>query len=152
MGKVGHFSMGQVGQHEFVCQKTTLEKLTESSDVIDRAVAKVLDERKSVYSVAILFNIPRRSLTRYVENKKKSGLEEQNRPNSVSLTSARQVFNKEDEALLADYLHRSADIYFGLSPNDVRKLAYNVATKKNLKIPPSWPEKLSAGQTSTNQQ
>jgi hypothetical protein len=35
--------------------------------------------------VAILFDIPRRSLTRYVEKKKKSGLEEQNMPNSVFL-------------------------------------------------------------------
>jgi hypothetical protein len=41
-----------------------------------------------------------------------------------------QVFKKEDEALLADYLHRSADIYFGLVPIDVRKLAFNVATNK----------------------
>ena len=56
-----------------------------------------------------------------------------------------QVFNKEDETLLADYLHRSADIYFGLSPIDVRKLAYLVATKLNLKIPTSWTEKLAAG-------
>jgi hypothetical protein len=56
-----------------------------------------------------------------------------------------QVFNKEDEALLADYLHRSADIYFGLSPSDVRKLAFNVAIKLNVKIPPSWTEKLTAG-------
>lgn len=112
MGKVGHFSMGQVGQHEFVCQSEPIQifflyfcrkmrnyvRKTEKvpSDVIDRAVAKVLDEGKSVYIVAILFNIPRRSLTRFVENKKKSGLEEQNRPNSVSPThhgysSARQV-------------------------------------------------------------
>ena len=56
-----------------------------------------------------------------------------------------QVFNKEDETVLADYLHRSADIYFGLSPIDVRKLAYLVATKLNLKIPTSWTEKLAAG-------
>ncbi|EFX61075.1 hypothetical protein DAPPUDRAFT_340687 [Daphnia pulex] len=71
-------------------------------------------------------------------------------PNSVSPThhgysSVRQVFKKENEALLADYLHRSADIYFGLAPIDVRKLAFNVATNKNLKIPPSWTEKFAAG-------
>jgi hypothetical protein len=56
-----------------------------------------------------------------------------------------QVFNEEDETVLADYLHRSADIYFGLPPIDVRKLAYLVAKKPNLKIPTSWTEKLSAG-------
>ncbi|EFX63377.1 hypothetical protein DAPPUDRAFT_67142, partial [Daphnia pulex] len=93
----------------------------------------VLDDGESCSSVATLFDIPRRSLARYVEKKKKSGLEEQNMPNS------------EDETLLADYLHRSADIYFGLSPIDVRKLAYLVATKLNLKIPTSWTEKLAAG-------
>ncbi|EFX78025.1 hypothetical protein DAPPUDRAFT_246840 [Daphnia pulex] len=57
----------------------------------------------------------------------------------------KNVFKKENEALLADYLHRSADIYFELAPIDVRKLAFNVATNKNLKIPPSWTEKFAAG-------
>ncbi len=56
-----------------------------------------------------------------------------------------QVFNKEYEALTANYLHRSADIYFALSPIDVIKLAFLVATKLNQKIPPSWTEKLAAG-------
>ena len=72
------------------------ERVKAPSDVIDRAVAMVLDDGKSCSSVAILFDIPRRSLTRYVEKKKKSGLEEQNMPNSVSPThhgysSIRQV-------------------------------------------------------------
>jgi hypothetical protein len=52
---------------------------------------------------------------------------------------------RKDETLLAASLHRSADIYFGLSPIDVRKLAYLVATKLNQKIPTSWTEKLAAG-------
>ncbi|EFX81414.1 hypothetical protein DAPPUDRAFT_317658 [Daphnia pulex] len=151
MGKVGHFSMGQVGQHgkrrNHVIRRTYRVKTP--SDVIERGVAMVLYDGKSCSSVAILFDIPR-SLTRYVKKKKKSGLEEQNMPNSVSPThhgysSVRQVFKKENEALLADYLHRSADIYFGLAPIDVRKLAFNVATNKNLKIPPSWTEKFAAG-------
>nr|CAH0103857.1 unnamed protein product [Daphnia galeata] len=83
------------------------ERVKAPSDVIDRAVAMVLDDGESCSSVAILFDIPRRSLTRYVEKKKKSSLEEQNMPNSVSPThhgysSVRQVFNKEDETVLAD--------------------------------------------------
>ncbi|EFX67394.1 hypothetical protein DAPPUDRAFT_115505 [Daphnia pulex] len=55
------------------------------SDVIERGVAMVLYDGKSCSRVAILFDIPR-SLTRYAEKKKKSGLEEQNMPNSVSPT------------------------------------------------------------------
>ncbi|KZS08157.1 Uncharacterized protein APZ42_027956 [Daphnia magna] len=61
------------------------DRVKAQTDVIYR-VAKVLDEGKSVCSVAILFKIQRRSLARYVENKKKSGLEEQNSLNSVSPT------------------------------------------------------------------
>ncbi|KZS15314.1 Uncharacterized protein APZ42_019147 [Daphnia magna] len=94
--------MGQVGQLGFVCQSEPIQifflyfcrkmrsyvrkadRVKAPSDVIDRAVAKVLDEEKSVSSVAILFKIPR-SLTRYVENKKKLGLEEQNRPSIMFL-------------------------------------------------------------------
>ena len=72
------------------------ERVKAPSDVIDRAVAMVLDDGESCSSVAILFDIPRRNLTRYVEKKKKSGLEEQNMPNNVSPThhgysSVRQV-------------------------------------------------------------
>jgi hypothetical protein len=72
------------------------ERVKAPSDVIDRAVAMVVDDGESCSSVAILFDIPRRSLTIYVEKKKKSGLEEQNMPNSVSPThygysSVRQV-------------------------------------------------------------
>ena len=66
------------------------------SDLVEKAVAIALDEEKSVTSVANLFDIPRRSLTRYVKKKKKMDLEQQNMPESVSPTNhgylnARQV-------------------------------------------------------------
>ncbi|EFX77981.1 hypothetical protein DAPPUDRAFT_105630 [Daphnia pulex] len=69
------------------------------SDVIERGVAMVLYDGKSCSRVAILFDIPR-SLTRYAEKKKKSGLEEQNMPNSVFPThhgysSVRQVSKRK---------------------------------------------------------
>ncbi|EFX64707.1 hypothetical protein DAPPUDRAFT_314581 [Daphnia pulex] len=122
MGKVGHFSMGQVGQHgKRRNHVRRTYRVKAPSDVIERGVAMVLYDGKSCSRVAILFDIPR-SLTRYAEKKKKSGLEEQNMPNSVSPTH--HGFKKEDEALLADYLHRSADICFGLAPIDVRKLCF----------------------------
>ncbi|KAK4007247.1 hypothetical protein OUZ56_012407 [Daphnia magna] len=117
------------------------DRVKAPSDVIDRAVAKVLDEGKSVSSEAILFNIPRRSLTRFVENKKKSGLEEQNRPNSVFPThhgysSARQVFNKEDEALLA-ITFIVQQIFILDCPQLMLESWLLMLPQKNLKIPPS---------------
>lgn len=43
------------------------------------------------------------------------------------------------------YLLKSADIYYGLSPKEVRKLAYDYARKLNLKIPQSWTARQMAG-------
>ena len=51
-------------------------------DLIERAVDMVLIERRRITSVGILFNIPRRSLRRYVDNKQKdilSTMETENR-------------------------------------------------------------------------
>jgi hypothetical protein len=47
--------------------------------------------------------------------------------------------------MLVQYLHQSAEIYYGLSPVDVRKLAFQFATKMNLKMPPNWIERSLAG-------
>jgi hypothetical protein len=43
-------------------------------DVIERAVDMVLNEGKIITSVGIMFNIPRRSLRRYVDSKQKASL------------------------------------------------------------------------------
>ena len=53
---------------------------------------------------------------------------------------SKQDFTIEDENVLATYLHRAADIYFGVSPHEARKLAYQYAVKLNVKIPLTWSE------------
>lgn len=47
--------------------------------------------------------------------------------------------------MLTNYLKKCADMYFGLSPKDVKKLAYEFAIKLDLKIPPSWTKYEFAG-------
>ena len=61
-------------------------------DIIERAVDMVLKEGRKITSVGILFDIPRRSLRRYIDNQKKdnsSTMEientEEGRPNPSSL-------------------------------------------------------------------
>jgi hypothetical protein len=39
----------------------------------------------------------------------------------------------------------SADIYFGLSPIGIRKLAFDFSLKLNLKVPKTWTDKKQAG-------
>ncbi|KAJ8931850.1 hypothetical protein NQ314_015192 [Rhamnusium bicolor] len=36
----------------------------------------------------------------------------------------KMVFSTSEEAELSDYLKRASDVYFGLSPREVRKFAY----------------------------
>ncbi|KAK6186097.1 hypothetical protein SNE40_008200 [Patella caerulea] len=54
---------------------------------------------------------------------------------SFGYTKPRQVFTDEQENQLATYLQHAASIYFGLSPREVRMLAYECAKPFNLLMP-----------------
>ncbi|KAI9555000.1 hypothetical protein GHT06_020291 [Daphnia sinensis] len=107
------------------------------SEVIERAIDVVLTEERGITEVGELFQIPRRSLARYVDKKKNELSSKQ----KYGYAKIRQVFTDEEETILVKFLHRAADIYFGLSPLDVRKLAFQLATKMNIKTPLSWNAK-----------
>lgn len=55
------------------------------------------------------------------------------------------MFTVEQESQLVKYLARASDIYFGLTPFEVRKLAKQYAVKLNLKIPNNWEANDCAG-------
>ncbi|XP_047122877.1 uncharacterized protein LOC124806200 [Hydra vulgaris] len=57
----------------------------------------------------------------------------------------RQVLTQELHLELCSYLQRASDIYFGLTPKDVRKLAYQLADANKLAMPKSWMENYCAG-------
>lgn len=58
----------------------------------------------------------------------------------------RQVFDKIQENILVDYITHMARLCYGLTPGDVRKLAYQTAERNNIsKIPKSWKTEKMAG-------
>lgn len=57
-----------------------------------------------------------------------------------------RVFTQEQERALSKYLIRCADIYFGLSRTEVRKLAFELTVKYDLKKPSTWIENKMAGE------
>ena len=59
-------------------------------------------------------------------------------------TESKQVFSEAQESELESYIKKAADIYFGLSPEDVRVLAFQCAKKFNIKSS-TWEEKECAG-------
>jgi len=47
--------------------------------------------------------------------------------------------------MLAEHVKKASSIYFGLSPTEVRKLAFQGAVKNKIKIPDKWTEAEMAG-------
>ena len=56
-----------------------------------------------------------------------------------------QVFTPQHELELEKYLKRASDIYFGLSTQDFRRLAFEYAQHHKLKMPAMWISNKSAG-------
>lgn len=48
------------------------------------------------------------------------------------------IFKHKNKTIYTDYLKRSAAIYFGLLPAQVRCLAYEAAVHINIPTPDSW--------------
>jgi len=59
----------------------------------------------------------------------------------------RLVFSEEQQRHLEEYLITASNIYFGLSPIEVRKLAYSFAVhnRPNVAVSTNWAEKEMAG-------
>ncbi|KAJ8332031.1 hypothetical protein SKAU_G00429850 [Synaphobranchus kaupii] len=56
-----------------------------------------------------------------------------------------RVFSDQQEASLCQYLLKAADIYFGLSPKEVRRFAYQLGQKYDCVHPAAWNTKKMAG-------
>ena len=106
-------------------------------DTIRQAVAAV-SEGASIRSTAKKYNLDHATLSRYVK-KRQAGDE------SVGYRSASQVFSENDEKTLVQYLLKTAECFFGLTPLEVRALAYQYATANDINVPQSWRENRQAG-------
>ena len=49
------------------------------------------------------------------------------------------------EQMLVKYIKQASRIYYGVSPKELRMLAYQFATANDLRIPESWNDKKEAG-------
>ena len=114
---------------------------------MERAVTEVLINKRACYAVAKEFQIPHVTLRRYCL---KHGKENNDGSNKVTLSrygyfNNRSVFTPGQEILLAEYLLKASVLYYGLTPENVRKLAYNYAAQAGLAMPSSWVNAKQAG-------
>ncbi|KAL0970008.1 hypothetical protein UPYG_G00235870 [Umbra pygmaea] len=115
-----------------------------SAHVLKVASDKVR-QGKTVRSVAKDHSICHVTLSRYC--KKLQNLREQGSRKlpSVGYHSSQNVFDAQQEEVLTGYLIEAADFYYGLTPREVRKFAYQLAVEYNIKHPQSWDENNMAG-------
>ncbi|XP_014360249.2 uncharacterized protein LOC106712268 [Papilio machaon] len=118
-------------------RKTT--RCSYTTEDLKNAVKAVNDEGKSVNAAAKKFGIKRMTLTRFLKKLNEGG------DSSMGYTTPRQIFSPTQEDSLKKYLLQMASIFYGYSPKDVRRLAYECAAKFDIKIPPSWTANKMAG-------
>uniref|UniRef100_A0A3B3SB11 HTH CENPB-type domain-containing protein n=1 Tax=Paramormyrops kingsleyae TaxID=1676925 RepID=A0A3B3SB11_9TELE len=116
-------------------------------DVMLRAVREVRLDNKSIRGTAERYNINYRTLARYCKKMSPEDIEgdcvQPSLP--VGYVKNRIVFTEEQERQLENYILTASDIYLGLTPNEVCKLAYTFAMANNVPMRPNWAEKEMAG-------
>lgn len=102
---------------------------------------KEIQKGLSIRAAASMFDLCHVSLMRFKHKK------EQNPESQIVLgyNSAKIVFSSEQEEEITKYFIKTANIYFGLSPTEVRRLAYELAVSYNLVRPPTWDTNGIAG-------
>ena len=109
-------------------RRTERGKFT-AADLQD-AATKVNEDKRSIRSIAKEAGICHVTLNSIYIKKHHDGI-----PSSIPSynTESKQVFSEAEESELESYINKAADICFGLSPKDVRVLAFQCAKKFNIK-------------------
>lgn len=114
-----------------------------SIENLQQAVKLVQENGLSVRTAAKQCNVSRTTLQRHLGAHIESGDAEFSYKNNCSI---RQVFSKEEEQALRDYLLTASSMHYGLSKQDVKKLAYQFAKANNKTYPAAWNANCQAGE------
>lgn len=102
-------------------------------EIMREAVKNIMEEGKSIRSVAKNFNIDRKTLGRYytcIIQGKETSFE----PNC----NTSQIFSIDEESDLEEYLILASKLNYGLYPKEMREFAYQYACARKIKIPDNW--------------
>jgi hypothetical protein len=105
-------------------RKTSRASVPEAT--VLEAVNRVLLYGEKVRAVGKRYGIPHVSLGRYVEKQRQLNLtiESASLPIApkklIGYSKHRSVFNEEQESALAEYLLKTSEMYFGLTPGDLK--------------------------------
>ncbi|XP_054259387.1 uncharacterized protein LOC128984126 [Macrosteles quadrilineatus] len=111
---------------------------------MEAAVREVVDDGIGLRRTALKYDIDKMTLQRYV----KKFLSKNAEPSSMTFEPnyhQQQVFTKQEETMLAEYLKKASRLHHGLSTVGCRQLAFKFASRNNKKYPASWDENQIAG-------
>lgn len=114
---------------------------TTSLQMMNDAVACVIENKRSIRSVAKQFGICHVSLYRFYKKSLKTSTDVV----SFGYKSHNRVFTDDEEAKLGDYIKYTSDLYYGLTTKTVRNLAFQCAKKFEKKMPSTWIKNETAG-------
>jgi len=109
---------------------------TISEDIYKNAAAEVSSKESSLRNAAEKYQINFMTLQRYI--KKQSNLPLKPYCKLVGYAKNKQIFSDELESTLSNYLVHCSRIYYGLTPSDVKVLAYEYAKLNNVAYPKGW--------------
>uniref|UniRef100_A0A8D8YUN3 DDE-1 domain-containing protein n=1 Tax=Cacopsylla melanoneura TaxID=428564 RepID=A0A8D8YUN3_9HEMI len=95
---------------------------------------------RTIRYVCKLFNVNRETVRRKV-----NALKDNKKVTFSPVYNHRQVFNQNQEEQIAHYLKLSCAMFYGLTPTDCRKLAYQTAKVNGMRYPSSWSQEEKAG-------
>lgn len=113
-----------------------------SHDAMLNAV-KAVEGGRSIRDVAKETGIPKSSLQRKCAQYSKSENPEQERLDANFKKA--QIFNEEEEELIAGYIEKCSMMFYGLSTREARHVAFETAIINKMRMPESWKEKQMAG-------
>ncbi|XP_026826563.1 uncharacterized protein LOC113562203 [Ooceraea biroi] len=90
----------------------------------------------SIRAAAKEYGLCHVTLTRFIK-KLKSG----DTSARVGYHSVKRIFSDEEENILQNYIITCSSLCYGLSPKDVRRLAYQLAVKHNKQFSTAWHDK-----------
>uniref|UniRef100_A0A8C1RZJ0 HTH CENPB-type domain-containing protein n=1 Tax=Cyprinus carpio TaxID=7962 RepID=A0A8C1RZJ0_CYPCA len=111
-------------------------------DIYERAFLDISVRNISLRAAAKSHGICHVTLLKYCRRRAETSREKTRPP---GYRSHSKVFSVDQERKLQAYIKRAADIYFGLSPKEVRKFAYELASKYGCKYPDGWDATKMAG-------
>ena len=128
-------------------------RTNEEIKVLEKAANAVLQEKLPLRKAAILYGVPKSTLSRHLIKHRKNKVDRASNSDSEGTeefvhegtNKVWRVFTDEEEDALVAYLICSCRMHYGLSTKQVKCLAYDFAVAKNIRHPPSWDLNKTAG-------